>query len=160
MKCPFFEEVKVAYCKGFPVRKMIPITSMTSPCQDDYESCPVYKSSPMVTEMEKQKLGVEEKYCVWLKQEVISYRLCTRNYECNQCEFEQMIADTDGKYKESPEVVKEINKALKLPGHQRRCKYVLMGNTKKIPCDKDYECFRCEIYTRIREAVTTEVGSR
>lgn len=155
MRCTFYEEVKVAYCKGFSVRKMIPLTETSTSCLDEnYSECSVYKNKPMIKEIEKEKTQ-EEKFCPWLRQEIISYRLCTKNYNCEKCEFEQMIADTNGKYKESKEVLEEINKFLKLPVHQRRCKYVLYGNTKKTPCDKNYECFRCETYIKLRELITS-----
>jgi hypothetical protein len=153
MKCPFYEEVKVAYCKGFSVKKMVPLTEASTSClEETYKNCPIYKNKPLVIEAEKKE--EEEKYCPWLREEVVSYRLCTKNYNCEKCEFEQQIADTNVEYRESPEIIEEINKALKLPGYQRRCKYVLYGHPKKIPCNKNYECFRCETYIRLRELIT------
>ena len=158
MKCPFLEKVEAVYCKAFPVKKMIPVrVDASSQClREDYKGCSVYKSSPMVIEFEKKKKETEEKYCVWLKQEIISYRLCTLNYNCERYQFEQMIADINGKYKESKEVIEKIKELLKLPSSHRKCKYMLMSNAEKIPCDKDYECWQCETYIKMRELITAK----
>jgi hypothetical protein len=175
MQCPFLEEVVMRYCRAYPVRKMIPASSsqLVSPCFTNYETCPVFKGKehpaikvPRPEEKiagttvpetgpvpPEQKQQGEQKYCVWLRQDVVSYRLCTRNYDCKNCPFEQQMLDEgNGKYVESPEVIREIERLRKLPGPQRKCKYMVTGYQ---PCTLNYECWRCPIYQRIREAAVT-----
>lgn len=43
-KCPFLEEIKVAYCKAYPIKKMIPAASLSeNPCSNlSHLNCPVY----------------------------------------------------------------------------------------------------------------------
>jgi glycine cleavage system H protein len=45
IKCPFLEEMKMASCKAYPIKKMIPVASITeNPCATaDHFHCPVYE---------------------------------------------------------------------------------------------------------------------
>lgn len=175
MRCQYLEEVVMRYCKAYPVRKMIPASSsqLVSPCFTNYETCPVYQEKmPIVEEApprpeekegkaeapEINHVSIEQKYCVWLRQEIVSYRLCTRNYNCRTCQFEQMLADRNGKYVEPLEVVQEIEQLRELPASQRKCKYMVTGKVLYQRCHMDYECWRCPIYQRIRDtAVATYI---
>ncbi|KPJ72891.1 hypothetical protein AMJ52_04795 [candidate division TA06 bacterium DG_78] len=44
-KCPFLEELLVAYCSVCPVKKMIAKDQLISqnPCETDYANCPIFK---------------------------------------------------------------------------------------------------------------------
>lgn len=89
MICPFLEEVKVRYCKAFPIRKLIPSTSSFSPesaCISEFFQCPAFQEAVTIT-----KNGKKE--CVWAIRGVVSYRICTKNFDCKSCEFDQMILD-------------------------------------------------------------------
>ncbi len=88
MTCPFLEEVRVRYCKAYPVKKLIPSTSLSpeSACVSGFFQCPAFQDAVTVT-----KDGKKE--CIWAVRGVISYRICTKNFDCKTCEFDQAILD-------------------------------------------------------------------
>lgn len=88
MTCPFLEEVKVRYCRAFPVKKLIPSTSLSpeSACVSEFFQCPTFQDAVTIT-----KNGKKE--CIWAIRGVVSYRVCTKNFDCKTCEFDQMILD-------------------------------------------------------------------
>ena len=46
MRCPFFEEVLVAYCRAYPVKKMVPSDRLHANCvctQEGYDDCPLFR---------------------------------------------------------------------------------------------------------------------
>lgn len=161
MSCPFFEEMKIGYCKAYPVKKMIPLKSMEAigPCFKEKPSdCAIYMDCPAGASVAEEEPVVETLptpagECVWMHQEVLSFRLCTLNYECDKCQFEQMVQDRGESYAESPKIVEAIEKSKKVPGPMRKCKYMLLGKVSIEPCYRNYECWRCPTYQRIRENV-------
>lgn len=161
MSCPFYEEIKVSYCKAYPVKKMVPLKSIepTCPCfRKKPSDCAVYmeyagKASVAEKEPVAETLPTPAGECVWMCQEVLSFRLCTLNYECDRCQFEQMIQDRGEYYAESSEIVKSIEKLKKMPGPTRKCKYMLLGKVSTEPCYQNYECWRCATYQRIKENI-------
>ncbi len=45
-RCPFFEEVLVAFCRAYPVKKMVPSDRLqaNSACTcDSFQDCPMFK---------------------------------------------------------------------------------------------------------------------
>lgn len=46
MRCPFFEEVVVAFCRAYPVKKMIPSDRVQANCvctREGFEDCPLFR---------------------------------------------------------------------------------------------------------------------
>jgi len=46
MRCPFFEEVLVAYCRAFPIKKLVPSDRLHADCvctHEGYDDCPVFR---------------------------------------------------------------------------------------------------------------------
>lgn len=46
MPCPFLEEIVMAYCRAYPVKKLVPKYQMTtgSPCTaEGYPDCPFFR---------------------------------------------------------------------------------------------------------------------
>ena len=46
IRCPFFEEVLVAFCRAFPVRKMIPSDRLNTTCvctHEAFENCTLFR---------------------------------------------------------------------------------------------------------------------
>ncbi|MDQ7779623.1 MAG: hypothetical protein RDV41_07925 [Planctomycetota bacterium] len=192
MKCPFLEEVTMSYCRAYPIRKLVPSSSLHSGslCDGGFGVCKAYQhfagagdsaarqgeaKAPQVEKTEavpapncggvcrEASVGVaapdpNKKYCVWLEQDIVSYRVCTKNYECSKCQFEQMLADRNGKYVESAEVVAEVERLRSAPTAQRRCKYMITGRVLYKPCENDYECYKCPTYLAIRDSVGHKVG--
>ncbi len=58
---------------------------------------------------------------VWLELGAVSFRICTRNYECGHCAFAQDLQDRFGTIAVIGE--DEVAKLKKLPGGQRLCRY-------------------------------------
>lgn len=46
MSCPYLEEVVMLFCRGYPVRKMVPrdrITSASLCLGEDFQGCPLFR---------------------------------------------------------------------------------------------------------------------
>ncbi len=46
VRCPFFEEVLVAFCRAFPVKKMIPTDRLNATCvctREGFEDCALFR---------------------------------------------------------------------------------------------------------------------
>jgi hypothetical protein len=46
MRCPFFEEVLVAFCRAYPVKKMVPSDRLQADCIctcDGFENCSLFR---------------------------------------------------------------------------------------------------------------------
>jgi len=166
MKCPFLEEVLVQYCTACPVKKMIPKDRIgaSSPCEADYSECLIYieflgsaikkKEEEMKQEIKQDvKASEGEKPCIWMKAGVIAYRMCTTDYDCKNCEFDQAITDASGAYVESPLVVEAIKKLRQLPAAERKCRYMLTGDFSYKICPNNYECWHCPVDQYIQDAI-------
>jgi len=95
--------------------------------------------------------AVKPKECVWAKMGLVSYRLCTHDYDCITCEFDQMmqekIAGGEGtEFDETLEGLKE------LPGPQRLCRYALKGDVSYRLCSRVFQCATCEFGQLMQDA--------
>ena len=180
MKCPFLEEVVVRYCEAYPVKKMIPSSGEESICLGDkhckcqtfrdvagadascsMEKCESQNTKPNEVSKMEAKEAVEtakeipgkERLCVWAKLGVISYRLCTLNYTCDKCQFNQSLTDASGKYAGAPEMFNIINQLRSLPAAERKCRYMLMGEVSYKLCPNNYQCGSCEYDQMMHDAV-------
>jgi hypothetical protein len=46
MRCPFFEEVLVAFCRAYPVKKMVPSDRLQADCvctREGFDDCPLFR---------------------------------------------------------------------------------------------------------------------
>ncbi len=46
IRCPFFEEVLVAFCRAYPIKKMIPSDRVQANCictREGFEDCPLFR---------------------------------------------------------------------------------------------------------------------
>jgi hypothetical protein len=147
---------------------MIPATVITeeSPCMGGrHESCPVFQDAarpprqppPPTLEAAKPQEPAEAdepaKPCIWLREQIVSYRLCTRNYECDTCEFAQMLHDLNRRYVEPPNFAETLEELRRKPAKLRICKYVVLGKMALEPCHKDYHCWDCPTYLAMREKI-------
>ena len=82
--------------------------------------------SGALEEVDERKL--KEKH-VWLELGAVSFRLCTRNYECGHCAFAQDIQDRFGTISVIGE--DEVAKFKQLPGSQRLCRYTSVHFVRK-----------------------------
>ena len=171
MKCPFFEEIIMAYCTACSKKKMIPKDQlmMQNPCEAEYSSCPIFKvflanqEKDMIKEVKQTeevkpaaKAAEHEKPCIWMKAGVIAYRMCTKNYDCKSCEFDQALLDQSGGYKESSMVVQAIEKLRQLPASERKCRYMLTGDFSFKICSSNYECWHCAVDQYIQDIIDAD----
>jgi len=171
MKCPLFEEIIMAYCTACSKKKMIAKDQlmMQNPCEAEYGSCPIYKNflATQEREMSKQveqvkqikeevKVPEKEKPCIWMKAGVIAYRMCTKNYDCKSCEFDQALLDQSGSYKEIPLVVQAIEKMRRLPASEKKCRYMLTGDFSYKLCSNNYECWHCAVDQYIQDVIDAD----
>ncbi len=157
MKCPFLEEVLVRYCKAYPIKKMLPRESLAQedPCVGCPEKCQIYQEvAKFFRELEKEGSEIKEvvvkkeeevKECIWMKAGVVAYRLCTKNYDCKNCEFDQALMDRSGTYPEQPSIAQAIEKLKSMPGDKRKCRYMLTGDLSYKLCSNNYECWHCPV---------------
>ena len=72
VRCPFLKEEKVAFCRGYPIRKMIPFNRLylkENLClTEEYHRCPVYQERGEV------RVSGERKVCPFL--ELVSVTYC------------------------------------------------------------------------------------
>ncbi|RKX71650.1 hypothetical protein DRP53_00770 [candidate division WOR-3 bacterium] len=149
MSCPFLEEVVVRYCNAYPVKKLIPASDYerTGICHGNFQECPIYKEWQSAIGEREDKM--EEKLCIWAKLGVVSYRVCTQNYNCASCEFDQMMRS--GRYGESALILQAMEKLKSLPADQRVCRYMLSGDISYKICSNNYECWHCEVDQMIQD---------
>jgi hypothetical protein len=58
MRCPFFEEVLVAFCRAYPVKKMVPSHRLQANCIctcEGFEDCPLFRE--VMAKMQTMELG-------------------------------------------------------------------------------------------------------
>ena len=86
---------------------------------------------------------IKPKECVWMKMGMVSYRLCTRNYDCLTCEFDQEMQEKMAKG-ETPELDQALERFKELPGSQRLCRYAIKGDVSYRLCTRLFQCATCE----------------
>ncbi len=158
MKCPFLEEVLVQYCTACAVKKMLPKDRLVAenPCEVNYSDCPIYKDFLAKGQKEKKERKMaenKENLCIWTKAGVISYRVCTSDYDCKNCAFDQAISDASGTYVESPLVIEAIKKLKQLPADERKCRYMLTGDFTYKLCSNNYECWHCAVDQYVQDMI-------
>ncbi len=94
---------------------------------------------------------VNDKECVWMKIGLVSQRLCTLNYDCLNCEFDQMM-QAQMASGESSELDKALEKFKELPGDQRLCRYALKGEVTYRLCTYFFQCVTCEFGQTMEDA--------
>ncbi len=100
-----------------------------------------------------KELPGKERLCIWVKLGVISYRLCTLNYNCAKCQFNQSLMDVNGKYAETPEMFNIITRLRNLPALERKCRYMLVGEVSYKLCPNNYQCGSCEYDQMMQDAI-------
>ena len=86
---------------------------------------------------------IKPKECVWMKMGMVSYRICTRNYDCLTCEFDQEMQEKMAKG-EAPELDQALERFKELPGSQRLCRYAIKGDVSYRLCTRLFQCVTCE----------------
>lgn len=100
---------------------------------------------------------VKPKECVWMKMGMVSYRLCTRNYDCLNCEFDQMMQEKLASG-ETPELDEALKRLMDLPGSQRLCRYALKGDVSYRLCTRLFQCATCEFGQLMEDALQQKLA--
>ncbi len=97
---------------------------------------------------------VKPKECVWMKMGMVSYRICTNDYDCLTCEFDQDMQEKMASG-EAPELDAALERFKELPGNQRLCRYALRGDVSYRLCSRAFQCVTCE-FGQIMEDATQQ----
>jgi len=107
----------------------------------------IRKTKEVLTEPEAEAAPVAEavksKECVWMKLGMVSYRICTRDYDCLTCEFDQTMQEQMARGG-TPELDAALERFKELPGSQRVCRYALKGDIAYRLCTRLFQCATCE----------------
>lgn len=95
--------------------------------------------------------------CLWSKMGVVSYRICTRNYECLTCEFDQTMQEKIAAG-ETPELDEALERLKELPGPQRTCRYALKGDVSYRLCTRLFQCTTCEFGQFMQDALEQKMA--
>ena len=95
---------------------------------------------------------VKPKECVWMKMGMVSYRICTNNYDCLSCEFDQEMQEKMASG-EAPELDEALERFKELPGTQRLCRYALKGDVSYRLCTHLFQCATCEFGQIMEDAL-------
>jgi DNA-binding response OmpR family regulator len=103
------------------------------------------KTNEVLTKPEVEVVAeeVKPKYCVWMSLGMVSYRICTNNYDCMNCEFDQEMQEKMAAG-ETPELDEALARFKELPGSQRLCRYALKGDVSYRLCTRLFQCATCE----------------
>ena len=100
---------------------------------------------------------VKAKECVWMKLGMVAYRLCTHNYDCLTCEFDQMMQEKMASA-EAPELDEALERFKELPGNQRLCRYALKGDVSYRLCTRLFQCATCEFGQMMDDALQQKLA--
>jgi len=105
-------------------------------------------------EVGEGEVAVQEgaKVCIWAKMGVVSNRICTRNYDCLTCEFDQAMQEKIAAG-EASGVDEALERFKELPGPQRVCRYALKGDVSYRLCSRVFQCATCEFNQVMQDAL-------
>ena len=113
----------------------------------------------VVTEGEAAPVAeeVKPKECLWMKMGMVSYRICTNDYDCLTCEFDQIMQEKMASG-ESPELDAALERFKELPGNQRLCRYALKGDVCYRVCTRLFQCVTCEFGQMMEDALQQKLA--
>ena len=99
------------------------------------------------------------KYCVWMSIGMVAHRICTNDFNCMNCEFDQemqeKMASTD-----TSELDEALAKFKELPGCQRLCRYALKGDVSHRLCSRLFQCATCEFGQMMDDTLQQKLAQR
>lgn len=101
--------------------------------------------------------AVKPKECLWSKMGVVSYRVCTRDYDCLTCEFDQMMEEKMAAG-ETAGLDEALERLKGLPGPQRVCRYALKGDVSYRLCTRLFQCETCEFGQIMQDALVQRMA--
>jgi hypothetical protein len=118
------------------------------------------KAKEAMTKPAESPLAEEEKpeYCIYMAIGIVSYRLCTSDYNCLSCEFDRQMQERIAAGE--AEVIEALERHKGLPGKQILCRYALKGNVSRRICSRHLECATCEFNQTIEDAFQQQLMQR
>jgi tetratricopeptide (TPR) repeat protein len=101
--------------------------------------------------------AVKPKECVWMKLGMVSHRICTRDYDCLTCEFDQEMQEQMAKG-DAEELEAARERFKNLPGSQRVCRYALNGQIAYRLCTRLFQCETCEFGQNMEDATQRKLA--
>ena len=95
----------------------------------------------------------QPKYCVWMTLGMAPDRLCSDNYDCLNCEFDQTMQE-----KMASGEVAGLDKGLS--GSPRLCRYALTGHVSFRYCCRLFQCVSCEFGQVMDDVVQQQLTER
>jgi DNA-binding response OmpR family regulator len=106
-----------------------------------------------------QTAEAKPQYCVWMGMGMVSYRVCTNDYNCMSCEFDQEMQEKMASG-ETPELEAALARLKQLPGNERLCRYALKGDVSHRLCSRLFQCMTCEFGQVMDDAIQHELAQR
>jgi CheY-like chemotaxis protein len=97
------------------------------------------------------------KECLWMKMGLVAYRICTRDYDCLTCEFDQTMQEKMAAG-ETPELDQALERFRELPGSQRLCRYAIKGDVSHRICSRLFQCAVCEFGQMMEDALQQKLA--
>jgi len=101
--------------------------------------------------------AVKPKECIWAKMGVVSYRICTHDYDCLTCEFDQTMQEKMATG-EASELDEALERLKELPAPQRVCRYALKGDVSYRLCTRVFQCGACEFDQLMQDALERKLA--
>jgi DNA-binding response OmpR family regulator len=101
--------------------------------------------------------AVKVKQCIWAKVGMVSYRICTRDYDCLTCEFDQTMQEKIAAG-EASELDEALERLKELPAPQRVCRYALKGDVSYRLCTRLFQCATCEFDQLMQDALERKLA--
>lgn len=101
--------------------------------------------------------AVKVKQCIWARMGVVSYRICTHDYDCLTCEFDQTMQEKMATG-EASELDEALERLKELPAPQRVCRYALKGDVSYRLCTRAFQCATCEFDQLMQDALERKLA--
>ncbi len=100
---------------------------------------------------------VKPKECLWMKMGMVAHRICTNDYNCITCDFDQQMQEKTAAGG-APELDAALEKFRELPGDQRLCRYSLKGDVSYRVCSRLFRCATCEFGQMMEDALEQKLA--
>jgi glycine cleavage system H lipoate-binding protein len=105
-----------------------------------------------------------ERKCIWMDAGVVSYKLCTNQFQCNTCEFDRALSNQAKQSRletkeqklmpgHKKEIVEWMEEFRHLDADKRKCRYMLMGEVSYKVCPNSFRCGECTFDQMMQDRV-------
>lgn len=114
-------------------------------------------AAPPVEVAEGKVAEVKPKECLWMKMGMVAHRICTNDYNCITCEFDQSMQDKMA-HGEAPELEAVLQKLKTQPATQRLCRYAVKGEVTYRLCSRLFQCGNCEFGQMMEDSLQQKLA--